>query len=236
MERWTYALLLLLSISIPLIRSFEKRVAFHRKWPHLFKGIFVMMLLFIPWDIIFTRMGVWSFNYSYVSGFYFMDLPVEEWLFFVFITYCCVFVYEVLRYFFPRFHYPKTVYTLTVILGLFALVVALMNTHRSYTFVVMYLSSILLFWQIFTKSYKTWLSHFYLMFFISLVPFFIVNGVLTSLPVVSYNNAENLAIRLWTIPFEDSFYFLSMMFITLMVYEYSIAWRKGKVKPVGRGK
>ncbi len=228
MEKWTYAILLAASIAIPLIRSFEKRVAFHRKWPHLFKGIFVMMLLFIPWDIIFTRMGVWSFNYSYVSGLYFLNLPVEEWLFFIVITYCVVFTYEVLRYFFPKFHFPKMAYAITVILGIFTASLAFLYADRIYTFIVMYLSSILLFWQIYTKSYKTWLTHFYLMYFVSLIPFFIVNGVLTSLPVVSYDNIENLAFRLGTVPFEDAFYFISMMFITIMVYENSLKRYKSK--------
>jgi lycopene cyclase domain-containing protein len=57
------------------------------------------------------------------------------------------------------------------------------------------------------------------MYFISLIPFFIVNGILTSLPVVEYDDFHNLALRIGTIPFEDMFYFLSMMFITMMVYE-----------------
>ncbi len=225
MEKWTYALLLLGSISVPLIRSFENRVAFYSRFTHLFKGILVMMLLFIPWDVMFTRSDVWSFNYDYVLGYYFFDLPVEEWLFFMIITYCCVFIYDVLKYFFPKFYFPKTSYALTVVLALLTLTLAFLNTDRIYTFVVMYLSFILLFWQIVTKTYKTWLSYFYFMWFIGLVPFFIVNGVLTSLPVVSYNNAENLAFRIGTVPFEDAFYFISMMFIVVMVYEGSMAAR-----------
>ena len=41
---------------------------------------------------------------------------------------------------------------------------------------------------------------------VCLVPFLIVNGFLTALPVVRYNDVENLGIRIHTIPFEDSFY------------------------------
>lgn len=226
MEKWTYAVLLALSILIPFIRSFEKRVAFYSHWKHLFMGILVMMLLYIPWDIYFTRLQVWSFNYNYVLGFYFFDLPIEEWLFFIIITYCCVFIYEVVRYFFPRFHHPLTVKFLTFVLGTITLFIALFNTDRIYTFTAMYLASVMLFWQLFIKSHRRWLSHFYLMYFIALIPFFIVNGVLTSLPVVSYNNTHNLGIRLGTIPVEDAFYFLSMMFITILVYEQL---RSGKV-------
>ncbi len=220
MERWTYALLLAGSILIPLIRSFESRVAYYKKWRALFPALFVLMLVFIPWDIVFTRMGVWSFNYQYVLGYYAIHLPVEEWLFFIVIPFCCVFVYEVLVYFFPKFYFPRSSLWLSLILGGIALATAIYNMHRIYTFTVMSLSALLLFWQVFINTHKSWLSHFYLMYFISLIPFFMVNGVLTAFPVVIYDNTENLAIRMFTIPLEDSFYFLSMMFITMMVYEH----------------
>jgi lycopene cyclase domain-containing protein len=60
MGKWTYALLLIGSILIPLLRSFETRVRFYEKWKPLFIGILVMMLIFIPWDILFTRLSVWK--------------------------------------------------------------------------------------------------------------------------------------------------------------------------------
>jgi lycopene cyclase domain-containing protein len=232
MEKWTYLLLLAASVAIPLSRSFEKRVSFVSKWPRLFMGILLMMIVFIPWDIIFTRLGIWSFNYDYVSGYYLQSLPVEEWLFFIIIPYCCIFIYEVLLYFFPRFNYPKTSYALTVVLGLATITVSLLNTDKIYTFVVMYISAVLLFWQLYSRSHKTWLSHFYLMYFISLIPFLIVNGVLTALPVVEYDNTANLAIRAGSIPVEDFFYFMSMMFITMMVYQS--AMRKKQTYSSGR--
>jgi lycopene cyclase domain-containing protein len=219
MDNWTYALLLAASLSVPLIRSFENRIAFYRKWPELFSGILAMMLVFIPWDIAFTRMGVWAFNYQYVTGIYILNLPLEEWLFFVIITYCCVFIYEVLRYFFPGFHFPGVAFSLTLLLAIFTLITALLNTDKIYTLTVMVLTCILLLWQLVINSYKTWLSHFYMMYFVALLPFYIVNGILTSLPVVTYNNSENLSIRIHSIPVEDAFYFMSMMLITLMVYE-----------------
>lgn len=73
--------------------------------------------------------------------------------------------------------------------------------------------------QAFLGTHKTWLSHYYITYLVTLVPFFIVNGVLTSLPVVSYNNAENFGIRLFSIPVEDTAYLMGMMLIVFMVYE-----------------
>ncbi len=219
MEKYTYLLLLAGSIAIPLFRSFEPRIFFRRNWPALFAGILVMMAVFIPWDIVFTREGIWSFNHDYVTGIFLFGLPVEEWLFFVVISYCIVFTYEVLKYFFPAFVFPRTVMLLTLLLGVLLISIALFNTDRTYTFVVMLLGGFLALLQPLIRSHEKWLSHFFLTYLVILIPFFIVNGVLTAMPVVIYNNAENLGIRLFTIPLEDTVYLLGMMFLVQMVYE-----------------
>ncbi len=222
MEKSLYVFLLLVSMAIPLMRSFETRIGFYRKWPALFAGIVVMMLVFIPWDIVFTARGIWSFNQRYVLGLYLFGLPLEEWLFFIVIPYCIVFTHEVLRYFFPRFVFPRAALGLTIALGVFFILVAVFNTGRIYTLVVMTLTGTLALLQPLLRTHKTWLSHFFLTYLVILIPFFLVNGVLTGMftemPVVRYNDIENLGIRIFTIPAEDSVYLMGMMFITHMVY------------------
>ena len=47
----------------------------------------------------------------------------------------------------------------------------------------------------------------------------VVNGLLTGLPVLIYNNLENLKIRVGTIPFEDFFYHLVYMLLMILIYE-----------------
>jgi lycopene cyclase domain-containing protein len=64
------------------------------------------------------------------------------------------------------------------------------------------------------------LSYFYIAYFLSLVPFLVVNGVLTSLPVVGYDNEENLAIRIYTIPVEDMAYLVNLLLMNLNLYEW----------------
>ncbi|MCF8219634.1 MAG: lycopene cyclase domain-containing protein [Bacteroidales bacterium] len=228
MEKWTYALLLLGSLSVPIIRSFEKRIYFKGKWPALFAGIFVMMLVFIPWDVAFTRQSVWQFNHDYVGGWFIAGLPVEEWLFFIIIPYAVMFIYEVLKYFLPRFYFPRFVRGLAFLLGIGMFVIALAFTGKIYTTIVAALTGILLLWQVFGRSWSSWLSHFFLAYIVSVIPFLIVNGVLTALPVVSYNNTENLALRITTIPVEDFAYLMSMMLIVTMVYE-QLRRRRGAV-------
>ena len=60
-------------------------------------------------------------------------------------------------------------------------------------------------------------------YLVMLIPFFVVNGVLTGswIPeqVVWYNDAENMGIRLGTVPVEDLFYGFEMLFLTVLFME-----------------
>jgi lycopene cyclase domain-containing protein len=64
-------------------------------------------------------------------------------------------------------------------------------------------------------QYRLWFSYL-----LSLIPFFGVNGVLTALPVVIYNDAENLGIRLGTIPLDDTVYSFLLLMMNLTFYEW----------------
>ena len=68
------------------------------------------------------------------------------------------------------------------------------------------------------------MGKFYRFYFWHLIPFFIVNGILTGTgidqEVVWYNNTENLGIRMGTIPVEDSLYSLSLMLMNITILEY----------------
>ena len=67
------------------------------------------------------------------------------------------------------------------------------------------------------------LNIFFPVFLILLLPFFIVNGFLTGSwiheQVVWYNDAENLGIRMGTVPIEDSIYALTMLLTIYILME-----------------
>jgi lycopene cyclase domain-containing protein len=73
-----------------------------------------------------------------------------------------------------------------------------------------------------------WLGRFYLGYVVSLIPFLMVNGLLTGSfleePIVWYNDAENLGLRIGTIPVEDSVYMLLLLMMNTTIYE----WLKAK--------
>jgi lycopene cyclase domain-containing protein len=51
------------------------------------------------------------------------------------------------------------------------------------------------------------------------VPFIVIDGILTSLPVVEYNTAHILNIRIINIPVEDFSYFFLMLLMGTTIYE-----------------
>jgi len=83
---------------------------------------------------------------------------------------------------------------------------------------VFFISSVLFLLSAFLdlKVYTSWIS--ILTILISFIPFFIVNYILTSLPVVEYNPEAILGIRVLTIPVEDFFYSFAMISGWIIIY------------------
>lgn len=179
--------------------------------------------VFIPWDVIFTINGIWGFNSDYFLGFKILSLPLEEWLFFICIPFACVFTHYALLLYFPNLKLNKVATkAISISLVLILFILALANYDKWYTLVNFSLA-IPLTWLVY-KYNPQLLQHFFLTFLVMLIPFFIVNGVLTGSwidnQVVWYNNAENLGIRMGTIPVEDSIYAYSMILMNLYFFEY----------------
>jgi lycopene cyclase domain-containing protein len=217
--KYTYLLLNLLTIAFPLIRSFEHRIKFFYKWKYILISSLLTSMIFIPWDIWFTAEGVWSFNPQYLTGIYLVNLPIEEWLFFFCIPFACIFIYEVLNYFVKKDIFKSVSKPLSYILVLVLLIVAITNTDKLYTTINFSATALLLMIHLFIIK-SNYLGRFYFTYFVSMIPFLIVNGVLTSLPVVSYDDTQNLSIRIYTIPIEDMIYSLFLILLNITFYEY----------------
>lgn len=92
-----YFLVLAATVLVPFLLSFHRDLALFRHPRALGWAIAVPLLLFGAWDIAATARGHWSFNPAYVVGVHIVNLPVEEWLFFVVLPFVSVFTWEALK-------------------------------------------------------------------------------------------------------------------------------------------
>ena len=219
----TYLLVNLGSIAIPLLFSFENRIQFYKNWKFLFPALFLTGAFFLVWDYFFTEWGVWGFNEIHLLGTYAFGLPIEEFMFFFCIPYACIFGYEVLNHYIKRDLLGKYSSRITIFLIAFLGFQAYIYRELAYTSATCTLAALFLALQLFVIKSKS-LGRFYLAYLVLLIPFLVVNGILTGTgiteEVVWYNNSENLSVRMLTIPVEDVIYGMLLILMNLTIYEY----------------
>ncbi len=220
-EHYYYLLINGLTLIFPLIRSFEPRIAYYKSFRALFTGIALTGGFFLIWDALFTARGVWGFNPRYLSGIEAFGLPLGEWLFFVTVPFSCVFIYRAVNYFFPKDPAGRWSRYLTHFLIFFSLALAIISYRKAYTFWTFLLLGL-------TLSYLHYrgarhLGYFYRAYGVILIPFLIVDGLLTGTgikeEIVWYDDTENLGIRIGTIPVEDAFYGMLLILAVITIYE-----------------
>ena len=165
---------------------------------------------------------MWGFNPDYVTGVSWLGLPIEEILFFICIPYACLFTYFALNHLiekdYLRMHHELITSALVVML----LIVGIYNIDKMYTAVAMLSTGLFLAFSL-LKLRMRFMGRFYFAFGVLLIPFLIVNGTLTGIftnePVVWYNDAETLGLRLGTIPVEDFVYAMLMLLVPITIWE-----------------
>jgi len=227
---YTYFIILAASVTGPLALSFDKKVAFYTKWKFVFPAMIIPAILYILWDIFFTAKGVWSFNEDYITGIKLYNLPIEEVLFFFIVPYCCVFIYECINSYFPQLKKNLSGEIALKCIGLVLLIAGIVFYNKYYTGWTFILNALFIAIVLFAKKYFNSFKStvFVVAYCIILIPFLIVNGFLTAIPVVLYNDAENLGLRIYTIPFEDVFYGMLLILMNIVIYE---KLRSGRQQP-----
>ncbi len=217
-----YLLINILTISIPILLSFDKRVHFYSYWKYLFPAMIITMAFFTIWDIIFTAYGIWGFNDHYHGNFKLFGLPIEEYLFFITVPYASVFTLYVIAHYFPAIRFKDSqVRHISYILIAFLILFAILNIEKSYTAVNFLVSALMIGLVLLFRP--ALLQQFYVSYLLILIPFGVVNGILTGSfiedQVVWYNNHENLGIRVGTIPVEDFIYGMTLILMNYFLTE-----------------
>ena len=174
MQQYFYSFILFFSVIVPFIFSFHKRLQFHLHFKSFLLGLIGMLLIFIPWDIWFTSLGIWGFNPKYLTGLYFFNLPIEECLFFICIPFCCIFTYHVV-WTLSKNKSIKPMKRACWIIS-FALLLAgvLLNDfmYTASTFIGLSIAMLI-------APYYVNMKVFFKTYLILLFPFLVVNGLLT---------------------------------------------------------
>ena len=221
MQKYLYSFILFFSVIVPFIFSFHKRLQFHLHFKSFFLGLIGMLLIFIPWDIWFTSLGIWGFNPKYLTGLYFFNLPLEECLFFICIPFCCIFTYHVV-WTLSKNKSIKPMKRACWIIS-FALLLAgvLLNDfmYTASTFLGLSIAMLI-------APYYVNMKVFFKTYLILLFPFLVVNGLLTGSfiedQIVWYDDNNNISLRILTIPVEDFFYSFFMLLVVMIGYQRSI--------------
>ena len=217
---WLYIILLLSSLSVPLVLSFDKKLQFYKQWKYIIPSILIIAAFYILADIYMTKTGVWGFDARYHLNILIANLPLEEWLFFLFIPYACVFLHECMVLYFPGLKLNLK-WTRIIILFLILMTVVVLVFYFDRTYTVYIFSLVIIALSLAFVDSTNQISSFFVSFLLILIPFIIVNAILTGSfidhQVVWYNDQENTGIRILTIPVEDVGYAFSMVLFNLLL-------------------
>tara|TARA_Y100000589_G_scaffold293182_2_gene297847 strand:- start:1675 stop:2352 length:678 start_codon:yes stop_codon:yes gene_type:complete len=200
--------------------SFDKKINYQKSWKSSFLSSVIIGIPFIIWDIIFTKNKFWGFNEEYITEIYIYNLPIEEILFFICIPFSCTFIYEVCKHYFKKLNmnnFNRVFYILIILYSIFLIISE--KGIGYYTLSVVISSSLILLWLNFNNYY----TYIPIAFFISIIPFLLVNGLLTGFfteePIVWYNENQKINQRIFTIPIEDVLYSFTLIVSNIIVFE-----------------
>ncbi|OUR92394.1 lycopene cyclase [Flavobacteriales bacterium 34_180_T64] len=224
--KYLYLFIIIGSVLIPILFCFHPKLKFYKYWKSFLFASIVTLTIFIVWDIIFTQNGLWGYNDDYFVGDFILSLPLEKWLFLICIPFACVFTHYALQHYFPRFRILGKNSTIVTHVTIATLLLLCFIYYDKWYTIVDFLYAIILLLLVRLYNHNL-LESYYPTFLVLLIPFFIVNEVLTgswlAQEIVWYNHMENLDFRLGTIPFEDSIYAFSLILTNLSLTKYFYA-------------
>lgn len=222
MKPYTYLLINFLTIIICFVFSFDKRIQFHKYFGTFLKASILVAIPFIAWDAWFTASGVWWFNTDYTIGLVIFGLPLEECLFFLCIPFSCVFTYFCLDKFFNLDWTDGFNNIIVFVSVIVCALIALLHYDKIYTFVTAMITTLTLIYLHFIVR-ASWIARASFVYSVLMLGFLPVNGVLTGFgldsPIVNYNSANFLNIRILTIPIEDAVYGYTLILLNIYLFK-----------------
>ena len=221
MWQYTYLAINFFTVIICFLFSFHPKIKFHKHFKAFLMAAALVAAFFIVWDVWFTKIGVWWFNDKYLLGTRLFGLPIEELMFFICIPFSCVFTYFCLDKFF-KLDWKQDIERIFVIISIVILLgLSFYFRDRIYPFTTFFTTAISLFLLQFILKVK-WIGKASFIYLILMPGFLAVNGILTGTgldsPIVNYNPAKIIGVRIFTIPVEDTIYGYEMILWNLFFF------------------
>ena len=214
-------LILLLAVAfIPLLFKSASKTRIFPKLKYFIPAIIFSSAIFIIWDNRFTQIGVWTYNPDFFSGKEILSLPWEKWLYYIVISWVSLFVYEQVKIKFSYLKSDNLFLAISLVLLVVFGLIAFFSRLKIYTFFTFFLLTIYFGYTLFRNRFKSHLTHFYISFFLLLIPFFILSVILVKLPIISYGPEFTLQLRILQVPVENLVGFFLLLFINITVSEY----------------
>jgi lycopene cyclase domain-containing protein len=218
--KFLYLIIDVAAVLVPLLFTFYPTIRFYKVWKAALPAILLTAFFFIAWDVLYTKIQVWGFNPAYLCGIYIFNLPIEEILFFICIPYSCLFTYYALQKFvFDKHQLASVLWGLIPAVACW--IIAFSFRDKLYTVATFMLLGLAFLYAAY--NFRDKIIVFLKCYMILLIPFFIVNGILTGTGidgvVVWYNKKCFIGLHLLTIPVEDIFYGMLLILMNVILFE-----------------
>jgi lycopene cyclase domain-containing protein len=181
-------------------------------------AIVIPAIPFLLWDALVTG-AHWYFNPEYVSGIKIVNLPIEEILFFITVPFACLFTSEmIIRRLKEKqidMHWLRLLLYLALPAGIYFFSIGKQYTGLTLSF--LFIANLV---DQFLKTNLLFDKRFYFYLLLIVIFTLIFNGYLTWRPVVTYGVDYQLDFRIITIPVEDFFYGISLLWMNTSLYKY----------------
>ena len=192
--------------------------------------IVIPAIPFLLWDALVTG-AHWHFNLLYVSGIKIVNLPIEEILFFITVPFACLFTWEMIIRRAKEKQMDLRGLRLLLYLALPA-GIYFFSIGKQYTGLTLSFIFLAILVDQFLKTNLLFDLRFYFYLLLIVIFTLIFNGYLTWRPVVTYGVEYQLDFRIITIPVEDFFYGISLLWMNTSLYNFLI--RKNGVANVNK--
>lgn len=219
-KQFTYLILSVALLALLPLTGPNKLARLRESLKYMIPGILFTVAIYIIWGTRFNQIGVYSFNPEYTTGITLWDLPMENWIFLFVVSFISLQVYSWVKIRFAAFEKPNVFLAVSLVLAVIFGIITFFYRQRLYSFFTFFLLTVYFGYTIFRNRFKKHYTKFYITYFIVIIPVLVIKGILTSLPVITYNNSVTLGVRIFSIPMEDLGYFFLLLLMNISIFEY----------------